>query len=126
MLTQKDDLVRIKVPHLPFDAIASAILGSSYELSLVFVGDTRMRKLNKQYRGKDRPTNILSFSYDEMNGEIVIDTNVAQKEARTQKRSFKKYLGFLFIHGCLHLKGLPHGHIMESKETHYLRRFLLQ
>jgi len=123
MLTVKSDLVKTRIPRLPFTEIAGAILGSSYELSVVFVGDTRSAKLNNTYRGKNKPTNILSFPYDETSGEIVIDISLVAREASTLKRSLPSYLGYIFIHGCLHLAGLDHGHIMEDKETHYLHRF---
>lgn len=116
---------RTPLPRLPFEAIATAILGSSYELSLAFVGDTTMRRLNKTHRDKDYATNVLSFPYDEKNGEIILDLRVIKKEAAQAKQSYRTYCAYIFIHGCLHLKGYDHGHIMEKKETQYLRRFKL-
>ncbi|MDP3955767.1 MAG: rRNA maturation RNase YbeY [bacterium] len=119
-------VAKTAIPRIPFKEIAGAILGSSYELSLAFVGDTRMQALNKAHRGKDKPTNVLSFPYDEQDGEIIIDARLVKKEAQAQGRAYRDYMSYLFIHGCLHLKGYDHGHIMEDKETQYMRQFNLK
>jgi rRNA maturation RNase YbeY len=93
--------------------VKDAILGSEYELSLVICGNALSHKLNKQYRGKDKPTNVLAFPLSETSGEIFIN---------------KMHLdGFsmleLLIHGLLHLKGMEHGAKMESEEKRYLKLF---
>ena len=118
-------VAKTKAPRLPYEEIAKAILGSSYELSLVFVGDKRMKDLNRTHRNKDYPTNILSFPYEKNSGEIVMDPYLIKKEAKKQNRPYRQYFAYLFIHGCLHLDGFDHGNIMEEKETQYLRRFQL-
>jgi probable rRNA maturation factor len=96
------------------------ILGKKYDLSLVFVGETISKRTNKENRGKDYPTNILSFSYDEKSGEILICPKVAKKEYKKFDMSYPNFLIYLFIHGCLHLKGLDHGDEMEKLEDKYL------
>jgi len=98
------------------NAIKDKALGSDYELSLVFVGNAESRKLNREHRKKDKPTNILSFPLDEMTGEIFIDLKKSAEEAPDFERDFPNFLIFLFIHGCLHLKGFDHGSTMEGKE----------
>jgi probable rRNA maturation factor len=112
------NFTRGNVPYsdLPLCAISDKVLGKKYELSLVFVGDTRSRKLNKEYRGKDKPTNILSFELSKNYGEIIINPRLAKKQATKFGRSYKNFLAFLFIHGVHHLKGMQHSSTMDEAE----------
>ena len=98
------------------NAIKDKALGPDYELSLVFIGNKESQKLNREHRKKDKPTNILSFPLDEQTGEIFIDLKKCEEEAPSFERELPNFLVFLFIHGCLHLKGFDHGSTMESKE----------
>ena len=112
------NFTRGNVPYkdLPLCAIAEKVLGKNYELSLVFVGDTRSRKLNKEYRGKDKPTNILSFELSKNSGEIIINPRLAKKQSPKFGRSYKNFIAFLFIHGVHHLKGMQHSSTMDEAE----------
>lgn len=112
-------------PHTKklYEEIASAILGKKYILSLVFVGPARAQKLNKEYRHKTYSPNVLSFPLDEQTGEIFICPTVAKTQAKRYDLSQDGYVAFLFIHGCLHLKGHDHSDTMEQLEERYLRRF---
>lgn len=112
-------------PRLPYKEIALAILGDDYDLSLVFVGPTRAQTLNQTYRQKDYIPNVLSFPVDHLLGEIFICPAVAKKEAPDYNLSYEGYVGFLLIHGCLHLKGYDHGNAMEKREAHYMKTFTL-
>ena len=103
-------------PSVPFAKIKIAVLGEKYELSLVFVGDKKSQELNNLYRGKNQPTNCLSFSLDKNSGEIFLNLKKAKKEAPNFGRKFDNFVAFLFIHSCLHLKGMEHGSIMEKAE----------
>lgn len=105
------------------EEIKNEILGKDYELSIVFVNEKLSRKLNFEYRGKDNPTNILSFNVGENLGELVICQTVLKKEAKNFDKTPSKFLGFLVIHGMLHLKGLEHGSIMERKEQKYDEKY---
>ncbi len=100
-----------------FTRIKEKVLGKKYELSLVFIGKTRAKRLNNTYRQKDYATDILSFPLDDTAGEIFIYCPKARQKAKEFGRSFENYLVFLFIHGLFHLKGLDHGIIMENKEA---------
>lgn len=111
------------LPKIPFDRIKNFVLGQGYELSLVFVGDRLSRKLNKNFRSRDRATNILSFPYSETDGEIFINPNVVKKESRREKQNFKSYLAYIFIHGLCHLKGFDHGSNMEKEEDKAKKKF---
>lgn len=91
------------------------MLGKNYDLSLVFCGDTLSRRLNRSLRGKDKPTNVLSFSLSESSGEIFINLS------KTKEYSVPE----LFIHGLLHLKGMAHGRTMEEAEIKFLKKFNL-
>jgi probable rRNA maturation factor len=109
--------------ELFFNKIKESILGKKYELSLVFVGDTRAQKLNKQYRNKTYIPNVLSFPVDETSGEIFINLRQLKKETEKFKMSHKELTKFMFIHGCLHLAGHNHGEEMEKLEQKFLKKF---
>ena len=96
-------------------------------LSVVFVGQGRMRKLNKKYRGKNKITDVLSFG-DELN-EIVVCLREVKKSAKRYNSTFKKELAKVLIHGILHLSGYEHekdkkeADKMEKKQEYYLNLF---
>jgi probable rRNA maturation factor len=113
-------------PRHKYVDMADKILGKRYELSLVFVGKTRAATLNKEYRKKTYSPNVLSFPLDEKTGEIFICPQVAASEAAKFNLSPRGYVGFLFIHGCLHLKGLDHGDTMDKQEAKWVKHFGLK
>lgn len=115
-----------KYPKLPYEEIKKDILGSKYSLSLTFIGTKRAQELNKTYRNKTYSPNVLSFPLDEQNGEIFITPVVAKHEAKKFFMTPKGYIGFLFIHGCLHLKGHDHGDKMDKLEQKFVERFNLK
>jgi probable rRNA maturation factor len=126
---------------------AAAALGArarGAELALLVVGRARSRTLNRQFRGRDRATNVLSFPAPAFPvaplaaagraapprplGDIVICPDVLRREAREQGKRERDHWMHLFIHGVLHLVG--HDHIqegeaqrMERLERRLLRRF---
>ena len=104
--------------------IRDHILGPDYDLSFAFITSAESQALNLQYRGKDKPTNILSFPLTATGGEIVIDRDLARREARTPERDEQEYFTYLFIHGLLHLNGMDHGSRMERKERQLSKLFL--
>jgi probable rRNA maturation factor len=85
-------------------------------ISLTIISDSEIKKINKKYRGKNTPTDVISFVYketekfpgEEMLGEIYISIDTAKKQAKEQKHSLKYELQFLFVHGVLHLLGYTH------------------
>lgn len=86
------------------------------ELSMVFCDDDFIQKLNKDYRGKNEPTDVLSFPMDEesfesevrMLGDIVISTETALRQADNLNHPPQLEIVFLLIHGLLHLHGYDH------------------
>lgn len=87
------------------------------EVSVVFSDDATIRDLNARFRGKDTPTNVLSFpGYDAeapfvgsvLLGDIVLAMETIEREAADQNKAFQDHLAHLLIHGTLHLLGLDH------------------
>ncbi len=107
-------------------------------LSIVFIGQGKMRKLNKQYRGKNRVTDVLAFSQKlktkfikplgvkEGLGEVVICLREVKKNAKKYNSRFERELGRVLIHGILHLLGYDHekseieAKKMAEREEYYL------
>ena len=114
--------VRGALPRVPFEKVAHDILGRRYALSIVICGDTLARSINRKYRKKDYAPNVLSFPYSKNEGEIILNARKAWRESRSLSSSYAKHLVFLFIHGCLHLKGLKHGKKMDDLEKKHLRK----
>ena len=119
------NLTRQPLPRLPFADLAATVLGPTYNLSLVFIGDTRARRLNRVYRQKETPANVLSFSLAKTHDQIFINLARARREHEKFGLPPAAHVGYLFIHGALHLKGYAHGSTMEKKERAIMRRFRL-
>jgi len=100
------------------------------ELSVTVVGDRTMRRLNLEYRGLDRSTNVLSFpmgegEFPDLNpqllGDVVISADTASREAEEQGISFAERFLFLLLHGILHVSGYDHERTGE-KEARRMER----
>jgi probable rRNA maturation factor len=90
------------------------------EIGLSFVSDEEMRELNSSYRGKDKPTDVLSFSQEEGEffpvgeadvltlGDIVISVETARRQAAERQHTLEQEVSFLCVHGLLHLRGYDH------------------
>ncbi len=113
-------------PKHPYAEMKNDILGKGYELSLAFIGATRAQKLNAQYRNATYTPNVLSFPLDAKTGEIYITPLIARREAHKFDMTPNGYIGFLFIHGLLHLKGHLHGATMEKAEKRYISKYNLK
>jgi len=118
------------------------------ELSIALVGQERIKKLNKKYRGKNRATDVLAFGQSQKSknplfahsknqkfiepffGEIVICLREVEKNAKRYNSTFKKELARVLIHGILHLLGYDHekneakSKKMRDKEEYYLARLI--
>jgi probable rRNA maturation factor len=104
------------------------------ELSLLFVEDERIRALNRDWRGKDKPTNVLSFPafpttpgkpLPPMLGDIVLARETVEREAEEEGKPLENHLTHLVVHGLLHLLGHDHetdeeAEIMEAAERRIL------
>lgn len=116
-------MTKSRLPGLAFSKIKNEALGEKYSLSLVFINESESKKLNGKYRKKNKPTNVLSFPLDKNNGEIFITPTVVKKETKKFGRNFNNLVGFLFIHGLMHLKGFKHGSKMERAEEKLRKQF---
>jgi len=112
-----------RLPSLPFVQMKDAVMGKNYELSLVFIGERRSKKLNIQYRDKHKSANVLSFPLDKKTGEIFITPARAKREAKSFDRTYSNFIAFLFIHGLYHLKGMDHSSTMEKAEEKIRAQF---
>ena len=104
------------------------------ELVIRLVDETESRQLNRTYRGKDRPTNVLSFPFEAppevpvpLLGDLVICAPVVAREAREQGKALQAHWAHMVIHGLLHLLGYDHeteeeAQSMESRERELLAR----
>lgn len=96
------------------------------EISLVFCNDQFIKKLNKEYRGINKSTDVLSFAFKEVSypldikqsflGEVIISTQTTRKQANNFKHSFDKELLILLIHSILHLLGYDHVQLQDAKK----------
>lgn len=119
------NLTKGKPPRLPFKLAKNLTLGEKYDLSLVFVSESESKSLNKKYRGKDKPANVLSFPLSKNAGEMVICLKEARRDAPRFNMGYPSFVALLFIHGLLHLKGMRHGSKMEGKEKEILKKLII-
>jgi probable rRNA maturation factor len=106
---------------------AGAGNGKSGGLTVLLTGNDRVRALNRQYRGKDKPTNVLSFPSHATGylGDIAIAYGVTSHEADSAGVALQDHLLHLAVHGVLHLLGYDHeaaaeGRVMEALEAEIL------
>lgn len=98
------------------------------ELSVTFVDKDEIQEINKTYRDKDKVTDVISFALEEdepeitgldmprVLGDIIICTDVANEQAESYGHSFERELGFLALHGFLHLLGYDHMNETDEQE----------
>lgn len=143
-----NNLTKTAVSEVFLKRIAKIVLKGEKEareeISIIFVGRKRIKSLNKKYRNKNESTDVLAFgavpsfpavwdpatrdmfhvSNSEL-GEVVVCPEVVKKNAIKFKKSFKKELAFVLIHGILHLIGYKHekggkaADLMQNKEIYY-------
>lgn len=129
---------RVTFDQARLDRLARAILSDvgegSAELGIMFVDDQRMRSLNRQYRGKDRTTDVLAFAMREaprssagLLGDVVIAVPTAARQAKEGQRSLDEELTVLLVHGILHLCGYDHERSeKEARRMHRRERMILR
>jgi probable rRNA maturation factor len=117
------NFTRSTAPVFPFEKAVETVL-PGWNISLVFAGETRAHNLNKQLRNKSYVPNVLSYEVGKNSGEIIICPSIARKQAPEYDLSYTNMVGFLFIHGLLHLKGLSHSATMDKKEREILSRLV--
>ena len=136
------DIVDIIEKCLQATAVAEEVSG---EVVVTLVDDERIHQLNREYRNVDRPTDVLSFAMNEagegeteifideeefeqfpnMLGDIVISVPRTKAQAEEYGHSFEREIGFLSVHGFLHLLGYDHGTAEEEAEMFGLQEKVL-
>ncbi|WP_343192044.1 rRNA maturation RNase YbeY [Buchnera aphidicola (Formosaphis micheliae)] len=88
---------------------------STYEITIRIVGKKEMININEKYRNQKKPTNILSFSYDNNSqkklkflGDLIVCSQILSEEAKQQKKNIKSHWAHIIIHGTLHLLQYKH------------------
>lgn len=122
------------------DTAAHRLDLSRGELSLTFVTDEEIRRLNRRYRGIDQPTDVLSFpmhgpeewpallAKDQyvVLGDVIISIPRAKAQAQELGHSYQRELGFLLVHGLLHLRGYDHDTEENERLMFRLQEEILQ
>ena len=147
----KSQVRRFTFDEARLERLARAILDdigeTSAELGILFVGDQRMRGLNRRYRRKDRTTDVLAFAMREactphalrqsqnrpapltpdMLGDVVISIPTAWRQAKEARRPLDEELVYLLIHGILHLCGYDHERSeKDARRMHRRERMVLR
>lgn len=115
-------------------------LEGEIELSITFVHNKQIQEINKEYREKDQPTDVISFALEELGegeiqlvgeglprmlGDIVISIDKAEEQANEYGHSYMRELGFLSVHGFLHLLGYDHMTKEEEEVMFTLQKDIL-
>lgn len=120
-------------------------LAENTEMSVTFMDNDKIQVINREYRGKDAPTDVISFAIeeesedempiffaeDELNdlpnelGDIMISTQRAQEQAAEYGHSYEREVGFLALHGFLHINGYDHMTPEDEKEMFGLQKEIL-
>jgi probable rRNA maturation factor len=113
-------------------AAALSSANCAVEMVIRIVGEEESRQLNQRYRGKDKPTNILSFPFAAPTGvssahlgDLVICAPVVQREAREQQKKATDHWAHMVVHGVLHLLGWDHETAEQARVMEGLERRIL-
>ncbi len=117
-------------------------LAQDTEMSVTFVNNKEIHEINRQYREKDAPTDVISFALEDEGmdevplimegfdiprniGDIIVSVERTSEQAKDFNHSFERELGFLVVHGFLHLNGFDHMNEIDEKEMFDLQRKIL-
>lgn len=121
-----DSRLKDSIPRNKLRRWVQAALFAPAELTIRFVDTDEGRELNRAYRGKDYATNVLTFAYTEdedssvTQADIILCTDVLQREAAEQKKSVESHAAHLVVHGVLHAQGYDHETDEEAAEMEQL------
>ena len=129
----------VKADNLPtqaqFETWVRVALGDTMdeaELTIRIVDASESQQLNHDYRGKDKPTNVLSFPFEAppgielpLLGDLVICASVVENEALEQQKALEAHWAHMVVHGCLHLLGYDHIEDAEAEEMESLETTLI-
>ncbi|MBF6058611.1 MULTISPECIES: rRNA maturation RNase YbeY [Thiomicrorhabdus] len=118
--------------HWVSTSLGSALYDRYTELTIRIVDEEESQTLNREYRDKDKPTNVLSFEFEQPPGlvdlgeelpylgDLVICAEVVRKEAEEQGKSLEAHWAHMVVHGCLHLLGYDHIEDDDAEEMESL------
>jgi probable rRNA maturation factor len=138
--TLSEQTIELVEKVLQFAADQQAVKNGS-EVSVTFVTNDAIQEINRTYRDKDVPTDVISFAMEEMGegeieiknadiptllGDIIISVERANEQATSYGHTFERELCFLAVHGFLHILGYDHGTREEEQEMFGLQETILQ
>jgi len=120
-----------RASHIPADATlrkwSRAALAKGAKVTLRYVAEAEGRRLNREFRGKDYATNVLTFIYSArpLEGDIVICAPVVAREAKAQGKALAAHHAHLLVHGLLHLQGMEHERAADAQRMERRERKVL-
>jgi len=126
-----DKRLQKQLPKALIKQTVQAALFAPAELTIRFVDAAEGQALNKEFRGKDYATNVLTFAYTEDEdaettlADIILCTDVLQQEAADQKKSLTDHAQHLIVHGVMHAQGYDHETDEEAQEMEQLETEIL-
>ncbi|MDF2066293.1 rRNA maturation RNase YbeY [Bacillus sp. Cr_A10] len=138
--TLSEQTIELVEKVLQFAADQQAVKNGS-EVSVTFVTNDAIQEINRTYRDKDVPTDVISFAMEEMGegeieiknadiptllGDIIISVERASEQAASYGHTFERELCFLAVHGFLHILGYDHGTREEEQEMFGIQETILQ
>lgn len=118
------------------EALQPALAETDIEITLRIVDKDESQQLNRDYRGMDKPTNVLSFEFDmsfeldvdepQYLGDLVVCAPVVAQEAKDQGKSLEAHWAHMIVHGCLHLQGFDHINDHEAEQMEALELQIMQ
>lgn len=127
------------IPQLSHAVLDEFDWDQAVEVNIKLTNDAEVQILNRQYRGKDRPTNVLSFpammdeelqhlpdDFSPILGDIALAYETIQREASEQEKTFQNHVSHLIVHGLLHLMGYDHETDSEAEEMEALEIDILK
>ncbi|NQV90503.1 rRNA maturation RNase YbeY [Candidatus Uhrbacteria bacterium] len=99
----------------------------SESISIGFISSVQMKRLNREWRGKDRITDVLSFQLDgtQMKGEVLLNYAQAKRQAQEMNHRVRDEICFLIVHGVLHLYGHDHEKKTDAQKMFFLQEQIL-
>lgn len=126
-----------KIIHTVCDEVSRVYGLEEDELSILLCNNDKIQELNREYRGIDRPTDVLSFALNEghdyhdsdneshLLGDMIISLEKTQEQAIEYGHSFERELAYLTTHSCLHILGYDHMNDEDKKEMRIEEEFVL-
>ncbi|MFC1612644.1 rRNA maturation RNase YbeY, partial [Patescibacteria group bacterium] len=109
-INQKGGRIRLGLALKKLEKVISQEFKKDGIISIAIVNSAESRKLNKGYRGKNNPADVLTFTYkdDDSLGEIILSYQEVKKRAQKEKKKIKEVALFLIVHGICHIMGYSH------------------